>query len=63
MELYFKVIQVCLTATLIWTLLIFLLLRFCPNDKIPLITNFFVKVLPKIPIVGIIEALKKGRGK
>lgn len=47
----------------IWSLVLVVLLRFTPNDKIKLIGDFFRKVLPSIPftkIFGIIYQSRKG---
>jgi hypothetical protein len=39
-------------------IIILIILRFTPNNKIGLMANFFHKVLPKIPFSEIIKALK-----
>lgn len=38
-----------------------LILTVIPKDRILLIAEFFVKVLPRIPITGIIEVLKRNK--
>jgi hypothetical protein len=43
----------------VWFAVMFLLLMICPKDRIPIITKFYEKVLPRLPITGIIKAFKK----
>jgi len=44
-----------------WIIVMTLLLTFIPKDRIPLITKFFEKVLPKIPFTGMIDAWKRSK--
>lgn len=41
-----------------WFIVIFLLLMVCPKDRIPLIREFFERILPRLPIASIIKAIK-----
>lgn len=42
-------ILLSLTIVLVFIIVMTIILSFVEKDKIPLITNFFEKVLPKIP--------------
>lgn len=46
-----------------WSFLVMIFLNYCRKDRISLITNFFVKVLPRIPITGIISTIRKKKEK
>jgi len=35
----------------------------CPKDRIPLITRFYEKVLPKLPVTAIVKAFKEIKSK
>lgn len=51
---------------LIWSLVLVVILRFTPNDKIKLIGDFFKKVIPTIPftkIFGVLYESKEGKSK
>jgi len=41
-----------------WFVIVLVLLMVCPRDRISLITDFFSRVLPKVPITGIVKLLK-----
>ncbi len=41
-----------------WFIIIFMLLMICPTNRKPLITKFFERVLPRLPLTGIIKAIK-----
>jgi hypothetical protein len=41
-----------------WFIVTFLLLMICPKERIPLIREFFERILPRLPITGIIKAIK-----
>ena len=47
----------------IWFVIVMLLLMVCPKDRIRLMTEFFSRILPKVPITGIIKLLKTKREK
>ena len=47
----------------IWFVIVMLLLMVCPKDRIRLMTEFFSRILPKVPITGIIKLLKAKREK
>jgi hypothetical protein len=47
----------------VWSLALFILLMICPKERIPLITKFYEKVLPKLPITGIIRVIKEAASK
>lgn len=51
--------EVVIIAVLVWSIIMFLLLWFCPKDRIPLIIKFFVQVWPKLPISAIVQVFKK----
>ena len=51
--------EVIVIAILGWSVIMFVMLCFCPKDRIPLIIKFFVRVWPKLPISAIAEAFKK----
>jgi hypothetical protein len=42
-----------------WIFVTMILIWVMPNSKVKVARNFFKEVLPKIPFVSIIEALKK----
>jgi hypothetical protein len=42
----------------IWSLIVMLILVFCPKDRIKPMGDFFAKVLPRIPFTGIAKLLK-----
>lgn len=42
----------------IWSLVVMLILIFCPKDRIKLMGDFFGKVLPRIPFTGIAKILR-----
>jgi hypothetical protein len=42
----------------IWFVIVMVLLMVCPKDRIKLMTDFFSRVLPRIPITGIVKLLK-----
>lgn len=44
---------------LLWFIIVMLILRKIDNAKIKEMGNFYAKVLPKIPIVKIVELFKK----
>jgi len=46
-----------------WFTTTFLLLMVCPEDRIPLIKEFFEGILPRLPITGIIKAIKNKKKK
>jgi hypothetical protein len=48
-------------SVLVFILVMTIVLCFVPKDRIPIIERFLVKVLPRIPFTGIIEAWKKKR--
>jgi hypothetical protein len=41
-----------------WFVIVMVLLIVCPKDRIRLITDFFSRVLPKVPITGIVKLFK-----
>jgi hypothetical protein len=43
----------------LWFVVMFLLLMVCPKERIPLITRFFEKILPRLPITGILKAFNE----
>tara|TARA_A100000171_G_scaffold43964_1_gene46372 strand:- start:123 stop:299 length:177 start_codon:yes stop_codon:yes gene_type:complete len=51
--------EVIVIAILAWSIIMFLLLCFCPKDRIPLIIKFFVQVWPKLPISAMSQIFKK----
>lgn len=46
-----------------WFIIIFILLMVCPQDRIPIIIKFYEKVLPRLPITGIIKAIQRKKKK
>lgn len=47
----------------IWFILVMMMLIWCPKDRIKPMADFFAKVLPKIPITGIIRLLRNKEDK
>lgn len=44
-----------------WFIIVMVLLIVCPKDRIRLMTDFFSRVLPKVPITGIVKLLRAKR--
>jgi hypothetical protein len=61
-DIYFKTenkdMENILLYFFIWSLVVMLILIFCPKDRIKLMGDFFCKVLPRIPFTGIAKILK-----
>ncbi len=53
--------EVIVISILAWSVVMSFLLWFCPKERIPLITEFFVKVWPKLPLSAMISAWKEKR--
>lgn len=52
--------EIIVISILVWILLAMLFLNFARKDRIPMMIEFFEKVMPRIPFTGIINALKNG---
>lgn len=46
-----------------WFVVMTILLTVIPKDRIPLIIDFFERILPRVPVTGIIQAIQRLRNK
>lgn len=58
-EYIMKTILLSLLIVLVFIVVMTIILNFVEKDRIPLMTNFFEKVLPKIPFSKMFQGKKK----